>query len=374
MNPLGVEGPMAKMLNIKYQLLDSISVGFFLTYALSKILYTNQFTEHLFGYSRDELEGQRIRVLFLEEDLTYLLPNVIYLTLYRNGFEGEALLKQKNGAKIFVHLSTTSFKEEGEVFLTFSFHEIQRLKRLERERLEMKHCANLGMMVEEIAHQVRNPIVSIGGFTQRLQKAFSTSPRGGSYLDQILRETRRLETVIQRVGEYVLIPRPTFRKERIQEVVEKALETSSTKAKQMGISFHLETGTLEGDGSFFIDKNLVIKALSHILENSVEAISRIPVGIKRKTIKVALIGDGRDMGISIFDKGEGIPKKHLDHIFDPFFSTQPDRIGLGLTFVKRVIEDHGGKIKVESQLKRGTTFILTFPKDRRQPIRRELLF
>ncbi len=365
---------MVKMLNIRHQLLDSISVGFLLTDAHSKILYTNQFTEHLFGYPRDVLEGQRIRVLFLEEDLAYLLPNVVYLTLYRNGFEGEALLRQKSGAKIFVHLSTTSFKEEGEVFLTFSFHEIQRLKRLEKERLEMKHWASLGMMVEEIAHQVRNPIVSIGGYTQRLQKAFSTFQRGGSYLDQILRETRRLETVIQRVEEYVLIPRPTFRKEKIQEVVEKALETSSTKAKEKGISFYLETATLERDGIFFIDKDLVIKVLAHILENSMEAISRIPAGKKRSTVKIALLGDGRDIGISIADKGGGISKRHLDHIFDPFFSTKPDQIGLGLTFAKRVIEEHGGKIKVESQLKKGTTFILTFPKDRRQQVRRELLF
>jgi signal transduction histidine kinase len=118
---------------------------------------------------------------FLEEDLIYFLPNIIYLSLYKNGFEGEALLRQKNGAKVFVHLYTTTFKEEGEVFISFSFQEIQRLKKLERERLEMERWASLGMMVEEIAHQIRNPIVAIGGYTQRLLKTLSPLPKGKSY-------------------------------------------------------------------------------------------------------------------------------------------------------------------------------------------------
>ena len=69
-------------------------------------------------------------------------------------------------------------------------------------------------MVEEIAHQVRNPIVSLGGYTKRLQKDWPSSQKGRYYLNQILRETIRLETLIQRVEEYVLIPRPIFRKDQ----------------------------------------------------------------------------------------------------------------------------------------------------------------
>jgi len=81
----------------------------------AKILYANRYAERLFGYVKGEIEGKRIRALFLEEDQTYFLPNIIYLTAYKNGFEGEALLKQKDGAKIFVHLSSNSFKE-GEMY------------------------------------------------------------------------------------------------------------------------------------------------------------------------------------------------------------------------------------------------------------------
>jgi PAS domain S-box-containing protein len=365
---------MDEILKSRHHFLDFVQVAFILTDVHSKILYTNRYTERLFGYSREEMEGERVRMFFLEEDLTYFLPNIIYLTLYKNGFEGEALLRQKNGTKIFVHLYTTSFKEEGEVFISFSFQEIQRLKKLERERLEMERWANLGMMVEEIAHQTRNPIVAIGGYTQRLLKTLSLSTKSKSYLHQILRETKRLETMIQRVEEYVLIPRPIFQKEKIQEVVEMVIQIFSKEAPEKGVSINVETRALEGEGDLFIDKNLITKALFHILKNSIEAVTRTPIGKKGRIIEVSLFGDAVNIGVSISDKGEGIPKKNLDQIFEPFFSTRPNQVGLGLTFAKRVVEDQGGTIQVESRLKRGTTITITFPKDRRRIVRREKIF
>ena len=365
---------MIESLRSRHPFLDLVQVAFILTDAHSKILYTNRYTERLFGYSREEMEGERMRLLFLEEDLTYFLPNIIYLSLYKNGFEGEALLRQKNGAKVFVHLYTTTFKEEGEVFISFSFQEIQRLKKLERERLEMERWASLGMMVEEIAHQIRNPIVAIGGYTQRLLKTLSPLPKGKSYLHQILQEAKRLETMIQRVEEYVLIPKPTFQKEKIQEVVETVLQNFSKEATEKGVSLNLETGALEGEGEFFIDKKLITKALFYILENSIEAVTQVPMGKKGKIVKLSLLGDGRSIGVSISDRGEGILKKNLDRVFEPFFSTRPDRVGLGLTYAKRVVEDQGGSIHVESHLKKGTTITITFPKDRRRKLRREQLF
>jgi PAS domain S-box-containing protein len=364
---------MDEILKSRHHFLDLVQVAFILTDVHSKILYANRYTKHLFGYTREEIEGERIRTLFLEEDLTYFLPNIIYLSLYKNGFEGEALLRQKEGTKVFVHLYTTTFNEGGEVFISFSFQEIQRLKKLERERREMGRWASLSMKVEEIAHQIRNPIVAIGDHSQRLLKTFSPSRKGKSYLQEILRETKRLETMIQRLEEYVLFPKPAFEREMVDKVVETVLETFSKEAAENGVFFNLETGTLEGEGDFFIDKDLIGKALFYILENCMEAVMQMPMGKKGRIVKVSLLGDGGNIGISISDRGEGIPKRNLDRIFEPFFSTRPGRVGLGLTFAKRVVEEQGGSIGVESRLKKGTTITLTFPKDRRRILRREQL-
>jgi PAS domain S-box-containing protein len=362
---------MIEILRSRHHFIDLVQVAFILTDAHSTILYTNRHTERLLGYSREEMEGERMRILFLEEDLTYFLPNIIYLTLYQNGFEGEALLRQKNGMKVFVHLYTTCFKDEGKVFISFSIQEIQRLKKLEKERSEMERWASLGMMVEGIAHQIRNPIAAIGGYAQRLQKTFSPPSKGKSYLHQILQEAKRLETMIQRVEEYVLIPNPNFQKEKIQKVVETAIQGFSKEATEKGISINLETKLSEENGDCFIDKDLIAKALFYIIENSIDAVTQVQMGKRRQNIKVSLFRDEGNVGISISDKGEGIPKKNMGQIFEPFFSTRPDRVGLGLAFAKKVVEEQGGNIRVDSHFKRETTISLTFPKDRRRVLRRE---
>ena len=239
--------PMVDILKNKPHLFDTIQVAFLLTDVHSNVLYTNRQARSLFGYKREEIEGQRLRVLFLEEDMIYLLPNIIYLTLYKEGFEGEALLRRKDGTKVFVHLITSSFKEEGEVFLTFSFQEIQRLKKLEKEKMEAERWASLGRLVEEIAHQIRNPITSIGGYTKRLLKVSPSSPKVQPYLERILGETKRLEIMIHRVEEYIKIQRPIFQRENIQEVVEAALQAISNEVMEKNVSFRLETGGLKGD-------------------------------------------------------------------------------------------------------------------------------
>jgi PAS domain S-box-containing protein len=364
---------MIEMLKSRPHLFDSIQVAFLLTDAHSKILYANQPAEDLFGYSHGKMEGQRIRLLFLDEDLTYLLPNIIYLSLYQEGFKGELLLRQRGGKRIFVHLHSLSIKDKGETFITFSFREIQRQKNLERERLEEEHWARLGRMVEAIAHQVRNPIVSIGGYAHRILKQGPSLQKPGPHLAKILQETVRLEKMIQQVEEYIRIPEPIFRREGIVETAEGALQPFSKRIKIKRISVRLETAGIRGEGAFFIDKKLVIKALLKLLENSLEAVAGLSQKRQRAVIQMTLFEHNEILGISISDNGAGIGKKHLPLLFEPFFTTHSDRVGLGLTFVKRALEIHGGEIQVKSQLKKGTTVTLYFPRDRRRKVRREFL-
>ncbi len=364
---------MAETLKTRPKLLDSIPASFILTDIHTRILYVNQQAELFFGYTKEELEGERLRTLFLEEDLLYFLPNIVFLTTYKNGFEGEVLLRQKAGMKIFVHLSTSSFKEGGEIFLTFYFQEIQRLKVLERERLEMERWASLGRMVEEIAHQFRNPIASIGGYSKRLSKSLSSSAKGKAHLQQIMKQTQRLENILKRVEEYVQIPRPVFQREKIQDVVERVLPEFSKKAQEKEVSFRMDTRGMEGDGKLFIDGPLIHRVIAHLLENSLEAIKPRSKGALRKVVDLALFDDGNNVGVSIADRGQGIPKKKMNLIFEPFFSTHPSRVGLGLTFVRRVAEEHRGRIRVDSRVGKGTTVTLYFPKDRRRKVRREFV-
>ena len=364
---------MVEILKARQLLFDSIQTAFVITDTHSKILYANQLVESFFEHQPKDLEGRRIRVLFLEEDLIYFLPNILYLTIYKKGFDGEALMRRKDGKRIFVHLLSASFKEGEELFLTFALQEIQRMKNLEKEKAEMEHWAGLGRIVEGIAHQFRNPVAAIGGYANRLAKVRASGIKGRSDVGQILEETRRLESILQRVEEYAELPRPALRREKIQEVVETALSNFSKLAREKGISVELNTADLSGDGQLYIDRRQMVKVLDHILENGLEALSKVSVGKAKKPLAVTLTDDGETVEVSVADKGPGIAAKNMSQIFEPFFSTRPDRVGLGLTFARRVIKEHGGKVKVESQLRKGTKVTLYLPKDRRRRVRRELI-
>jgi PAS domain S-box-containing protein len=364
---------MQDILKSSHGLLDSIPATFLLTDIHSKILYANQKAESFFEYAREEMEGQPIRILFLPEDWIYFLPNILFLSRYKNGFDGEALLKQKDGKKIFVHLITSAFKEKGEVFLSFAFQEIQRLKNLQREKLEAERWASLGRMMEEVAHQFRNPIVSIGGYSKRLLKNGSFSSRSQSYISQILQETGRLEGLLKRVEEYVQGARPISHRENIQEVVNTVLRKFSKEASGKGIAFSCNTKGLDGDGQLFIDRDMTTRVLAHILENSLEAIAHNPKRREKEVVEVILSDNGERVEVVVADRGLGIPHKKLGLVFDPFFSTWPDRVGLGLTFVRRAVEEQGGEVQAESRLGKGTKITLLFPKDRRRKVRREWL-
>jgi PAS domain S-box-containing protein len=366
-------GKMGEILKQSHSLLEAVPATFLFTDIHSRILYANRQTESFFGYSVDELEGERIRILFLEEDLIHFLPNIIYLTRYKDGFDGEALLRRKDGKKIFVHLFTSAFAEGGDIFLSFGFQEIQRLKLLERERLEAERWAGLGHMVEEIAHQFRNPIASVGGYAKRILKGSVSSPKAKNYLDHVLQETGRLETILRRVEELVQIPRPVFRRDNMGAIVEDAFSVLCPKAAAKGITLRTNQKDLKDEGSCFADRQLLIRTLDQVLENSYEAILAKPAKTRKKIVDLSILDEGENISLRVTDWGQGIPKKNLGMIFDPFFTTHPERVGLGLTFVWRVMEEHGGAVRINSVTNRGTTITLTFPKDRRRKVRREWL-
>jgi signal transduction histidine kinase len=117
----------------------------------------------------------------------------------------------------------------------------------------------------------------------------------------------------------------------------------------------------------FIDGDLLSRALRSILENAIEAVNE---GGK---IRIKLFPKDDHVGIEISDTGCGISQENLDAVFDPFFSTKPDRVGISLTTARRIIKEQGGTIQASSQRGKGTSFSVLLPMDRRRRIRTQIL-
>jgi PAS domain S-box-containing protein len=348
--------------------IDLIESAIIVTDTSGTMLFLNKKAGELFGYSMRTSIGKSVGTLFLPEDLAYFLPNILKTTRVEGEYRGENLLRKKSGKRIFVKLETSLYHGKGQdgdrIILTIQ--EIEKFKELERDYLESQRLASLGKMAEGIAHKIRNPIVSVGGFARRISRRASQGDQS-HYFKRIEREIGRLEAIMDQVQEFAILPKPIHRRKNIRKIIEASLESLSAKASQKQLVIDLEVEGPHWNPMPFIDGNLLARALSYILENAFEAIE------EGGSIHVKLFPKDDFIGIEISDTGYGIPEGNLGEIFDPFFSTKPDRVGINLASAHRIIKEQGGTIQVSSQEGKGTRFSILLPKDRRRRIRTQML-
>ncbi|MEC4686244.1 MAG: PAS domain S-box protein [Nitrospirota bacterium] len=228
--------------------------------------------------------------------------------------------------------------------------DISELKKL-REKLAMaEKMAALGEVAAKVAHEIRNPLVSIGGFSRRLEKRLDGKLL--EYASVITREVDRLEEILKEILSFVRDVR--ISKEHLEgvKIIEDILSLFSQEIKKRGVV--LETD-FKDPLSLEVDPNRIKEALINIINNAIQIMGEGDHLIIRTYRE-------QDYGvIEVSDTGPGINGKDLPYIFDPFFTTKIDGTGLGLAIAHRIIEEHQGKIDVYSTPGEGTTFKIYLP-------------
>lgn len=366
--PKGKERGISITPGFLHRAIDLIENAVIITDTSGTMLFLNKKARKLFGYGMRASIGKSIGMLFLPEDLAYFLPNILKTTRVEGEYKGENLLRSKNGTRIFVKLEISLYQGEGRDGnrIIFTIQEIEKLKELERDYLESQRLASLGTMTEGIAHKIRNPIVSIGGFAKRISRRISQGDQV-RYFKRIEKEIGRLEAIIDQVQEFSILPKPVHKRQNIRKIIEASLKSLSVKASQKQLVIDFEVEGPNWNPMPFIDGGLLARALSYILDNALEAIN------EGGSIHVKLFPKDDFIGIEISDTGRGISEGDLGAIFDPFFSTKAGRVGINLATAHRIIKEQGGTIQVSSQQGKGTSFSIFLPKDRRRRIRTQIL-
>lgn len=219
--------------------------------------------------------------------------------------------------------------------------------------VEMEKMAALGEMAVFVTHQVRNPIAAIGGFTEQLLQPGIDDVRRKRNLEIIRDETRRLENVVYKIAHFLKISLKEPVALDIGPILRSVLESPELKAKLE--KFRLAIKVADCLPRVICDPSSVGEVFRNLLENAVEA---TPEG---GSISVtAYPKNDRWFVLSVRDTGTGIAQADRARLFTPFFTTKEKGMGLGLPFVKRVMDSCRGKIEVESRKGRGTTFRLLF--------------
>ncbi|OGL45171.1 MAG: hypothetical protein A2149_09270 [Candidatus Schekmanbacteria bacterium RBG_16_38_11] len=233
----------------------------------------------------------------------------------------------------------------------------EELKRTQQRLVESEKLAALGEMAAGVAHEIRNPLVSIGGFARRLQQKLNGTGTEAKYLNIIIREVKRLEKILQDVLYFSKESPLLLSKNNINEIIEDTLLFFESEAKEKNITIKVSLD--KQIPPFLLDSQQIKQVLINLLTNSVQAIEKNG----KLDIKSFLKNNNSVAGVEITDTGGGIPVDVLDNIFNPFFTTKNTGTGLGLALTRKIVEKHGGQIKIRNKIGEGVTFEIDLPID-----------
>ena len=249
--------------------------------------------------------------------------------------------------------------------LADSFNEMtQKLSEAQRQVYQSQKLAAVGQLAAGVAHEINNPLTGVLSYSSFLLKRAEDKPEFKEDLEVIVRETKRCREIVKGLLDFARQSPPEKHASDINEIVERAIRIVQTQLA----AHHVELQqTLRSDlPKVHADANQIQQVLVNLLLNANDAIGEGSGTIALST-NFRMNGDttqaqAKTIEISVSDTGCGISAADLQRIFDPFFSTKgPKGTGLGLAVAWGIIEKHDGRIEVESEVGKGTTFRVLLP-------------
>jgi two-component system sensor histidine kinase HydH len=235
--------------------------------------------------------------------------------------------------------------------------ELERLRRL----TEIDRLVAMGRTVSSLAHDMKTPLVAIGGFARQVWEKLPEADPDRERLSLVIRETQRLEHMVQDMLDFSGNLRLTWTEENIPQIAEESLAVVKDIAREKKV---LLQSRIDGQiPSLTCDGKRIKQMLINLLTNAIDS---SPEG-GLVTVQVRFHGDR--LMLEVVDCGAGIPRQQRNLVFDPFFTTKAHGTGLGLPIVKKIVEAHQGGLEILDNPDRGLTFriLLPLPPDEGSP-------
>jgi len=223
---------------------------------------------------------------------------------------------------------------------------------------EAESLAAIGKAASSLAHDMKTPLIAIGGFSRAIKSSLKTGKKHSEKLDIVIQETERLENMVSEMLEFSRPMELRLSKQNVQQVIRESLDVMRGISRRKHVELEVQS-TQELPPCQF-DAIRIKQVLINLLSNAIEA---SPAG---ETVLVSSFQKGTDLIIEVTDNGSGIPADKRKEVFQPFFSTKKGGTGLGLSIVKKIVEAHQGSVEVLGNLERGVIFRIVLPYERRE--------
>jgi PAS domain S-box-containing protein len=339
---------------------DGAPLGIALVGGDGRLIESNPAFRQIVGYGSEELRGKSLGEFTHPDDVradSDLLEELI--ADRRDRYHLEQRYVRKDGRVVWVALSVTAIRgDEGQSRLALKIVEdVTEKKQAHEALIRSEKLSATGRLATSLAHEINNPLQAVIGCLDLAEGELAEGGDPGRYLEVAQRELSRAARVVSQLRD--LHRRSSVRERELVNVnalVEQVLAVSSGQCKRCRVEVQWHGAD---------DLPLLSAVPDHLqqvfLNLVLNAVDAMPDGglLKISTARTDM-PDGVE--VEFADTGAGIPADHLLHLFEPFYTTRPDGLGLGLYISQNIVEHHGGRIEVESTVGQGTTFTVWLPR------------
>lgn len=340
-----------KMHQFQTKLIQTSNDGIIANDQQGNILIFNEGAERILGYPKEEVINRlKVHMLYppgIAQEVMEKINSQDHGGVGRL-IQYETIAVHRNGEQIPIELSASLiYGKDQEVAIVGFFRDLRERKQLQEKILQAERLAALGQMAAHISHEVKNPLVVIGGLARQVKKSLASGPQKDlDKLQIIVDEIQLLETFLVEVGSFAKLSEPRDCLIDLNSLIQEICLRLQPIIEESGIEVSLN-----------LDPNLQLirfdpvhlrQVILNIAKNGIEA---MPHG---GTLTFRSLQHQEQILVQVIDTGEGIPSDVLDKVFLPFYSTKPKGSGLGLAICQVIMKTHRGNIKIESTPQKGT--------------------
>lgn len=330
--------------NVREQILNSLPVGIITRPYASAEVHVNQLARHL--VKLDEMGYPVTKDPFDASASTENVPWFVNRKM--------KLLKQDDTpfTALVSYIPLHNHHQDRETGWMVAFLDITDQEQVQEYLNQSEKLAMVGQLAAGAAHEIRNPLTVIYGFIQLLEQRLSEQERDKHYLPLILQEIERVNRIVTELLMLSKPSQPNYREVELSGVLQSILPLMKAEAALHGIDI---VDRCDPQTRIHVDVEQLKQILLNLMKNGLEAMK------EGGMLTIESRVDEKAVHIHVRDTGEGISPEYLVRIFDPFFSLKEEGTGLGLPISRRMVENHGGEIQIQSKKGEGTEIIISLP-------------